>query len=233
MSSSTTSRLGSQNSSKRPSSISTSTAACSDRPQTFCTVPSLPAKSVFQCPSFTLTNVPGVRRTPPKYTPPRILRVGPGAAPSAPTYSPYRLLTRRLQGIPRLCRTFPGRSHRAAHEVPGTVPGLPCPFHQYGRAVGTRTRLLPPPYRGAAPRDGEVLHPSRLSATVVVGDSGRGNAIELVEPEQFRAPVFQPYVHRQVFGAAPAMLYRAAHALKLKPAVPFLDPYGGAGTRFV
>jgi hypothetical protein len=29
------------------------------------------------------------------------------------------------------------------------------------------------------------------------------------------------------------MLYGAAHPLELGPAVPFLDPYSSAGTRFV
>src|SRR5918994_3421194 len=58
MSASTTERSGSQNDSERRSSKSTSTAACSELPQRFCTVPLIPAKSLFQCPSLTRTTVP-------------------------------------------------------------------------------------------------------------------------------------------------------------------------------
>src|SRR4028119_195319 len=55
---STTSKSESQNNSERLSSNSTSTTACSDCPEHFCTVPSIPANSAFQCPSLTRTNVP-------------------------------------------------------------------------------------------------------------------------------------------------------------------------------
>jgi hypothetical protein len=39
-----------------------------------------------------------------------------------------------------------------------------------------------------------ALHVSQPSATVVVGEPSRSHSIKLVEPEQFRAPVFQPNV---------------------------------------
>ena len=76
----------------------------------------------------------------------------------------------------------------------------------------TRTRLLPSPGQGAAPHDAEVLHASRPSATIVVGNPGWSHGIKLVELEQFRAPVIQPNVQGQVVGAAPALLYGAAHS---------------------
>src|SRR5215203_616306 len=58
MSPSTTDRSVSQNNSARPSSSRTSTAACSELPQQFCTVPVIPANWLFQCPSLTCTTVP-------------------------------------------------------------------------------------------------------------------------------------------------------------------------------
>src|SRR5215204_707074 len=58
MSSSAKDRSGSQNNSERPSSSRTSTAACSELPQRFCTVPLIPANWSFQCPSLTRTTVP-------------------------------------------------------------------------------------------------------------------------------------------------------------------------------
>src|SRR5918998_4409205 len=58
MSSSTTSRLGSQKNSRCPSSSRTSTAAYSELPQHSWIVPYIPANSVFQCPSLTRTTVP-------------------------------------------------------------------------------------------------------------------------------------------------------------------------------
>src|SRR5215208_345826 len=58
MSTSTASRLESQNNSERPSSSRTSTVACSELPQHFCIVPCIPANWLFQCPSLTRTTVP-------------------------------------------------------------------------------------------------------------------------------------------------------------------------------
>ena len=58
MSPSATDRSVSQNNSERPSSSRTSTAACSEFPQQFCTVPIIPANWLFQWPSLTRTTVP-------------------------------------------------------------------------------------------------------------------------------------------------------------------------------
>src|SRR5215210_976945 len=58
MSSSSTDRSVSQNNSERLSSSRTSTAACSECPQRFWTVPLIPANCLFRCPSLTRTTVP-------------------------------------------------------------------------------------------------------------------------------------------------------------------------------
>src|SRR4028119_1151025 len=55
---SATSKSESQNNSERLSSNSTSTAACSDCPQQYWIVPSIPANSFFQCPALIRTSVP-------------------------------------------------------------------------------------------------------------------------------------------------------------------------------
>ena len=87
---------------------------------------------------------------------------------------------------------------------------MPYPLYQYGRGVSARTRPLPSPAYALTP-DSQILHAAQPLATVVVGDPSRDCGVELVEPEQSRAPVFQPNVQGQVVGAALALLYGPAH----------------------